>query len=192
MLVNAAGIMAKRVMQDQELIKRILARDRKALTLFYRTHTPRLRRFIATKIANEEDAEEVLQDTLFAFLEDIRDFLGRASIQTYLFSICRHKVIDFYRRRKLRHVVFSRLPQLEALVSPLLEPEAELDVTLAKEKFYGVLSRLVPVHREILVLKYLEDLSVEQIARKLTISFKSAESRLFRARKAFVEAFLAV
>lgn len=179
-------------MEDNELVARILSRDRAALAEFYRTHAPRLRRFIATKIANHHDAEEVLQDTLFAFLEGIRDFSGRASIRTYLFSISRNKVIDFYRRKKIRHVVFSRIPQLEALVSPLLTPEDELDAVLAKEKIHGVLRSLIPLHREILILKYLDDLSVEQIAHRLTISFKSAESRLFRARKAFVQAFLSI
>lgn len=179
-------------MEDSQLISRILARDKSALATFYRSYAPRLRRFIRTKIANHHDAEEVLQDTLFAFLEGIRDFSGRSSVSTYLFSICNHKVIDFYRRKKIRHIVFSRVPQLEALISPLLTPEDELDITEAKEKIYGVLRRLLPVHREILMLKYLDDLSVEEIARKLAISFKSAESRLFRARKAFVQAFLSI
>ena len=63
---------------------------------------------------------------------------------------------------------------------------------LVKEKIRNVLGTLVPRYREVLVLKYLEDLSVEDIAKKLTISFKSAESQLFRARKAFVELFLSI
>lgn len=191
MIVNAAGIMGERFM-EHDLVARILAGDRQALATFYKTHAPRLRRFIATKVNSREDGEEILQDTLFAFLEGLRDFGGRSSIQTYLFSICHHKVIDFYRRKKIKHVVFSRMPQLEALVSPIMGPQEELDVTLIKEKIAGVLGRLLPRHREILVLKYLDDLSVEEIAARLAITFKSAESRLFRARKAFVEAFLSV
>ncbi len=178
--------------EEQRLLARILAGDRRALATFYYTYTPRLRRFIAVKVGSREDGEEILQDTLFAFLEDVRDFLGNSSVQTYLFAICNHKVIDFYRRKKMRHVVFSRLPQLESLISPLLRPEEELDITIIKEKIHGVLGRLLPGHRQILVLKYLDELSVDEIAEKLAISFKSAESRLFRARKAFVEAFLSV
>lgn len=179
-------------MKDQELVVKILARDRHALSHFYRTYAPRLSRYIAAKVGSHEDGEEILQDTLFAFLEAARDFAGTASVKTFLYVICQHKIIDFYRKKKLKHIVFSRMPQLEALVSPLLNPEAALDVSLFKEKIYRVLGKILPKYREILILKYLDDLSVEDIAKRFAITFKSAESQLFRARKAFVEAFLSI
>ncbi len=179
-------------LNDQMMIAKILARDRRTLSVFYRRYAPKLSRFIRTKVANVHDGEEILQDTLFAFLEAIRDFQGKSNLQTFLFSICQHKVIDFYRRKKLKHAVFSQMPQLEAIVSPLLSPEEELDATLGREKIYAVLGRLLPQYRQILLLKYLEGLTVEEIAQKLTITFKSVESQLFRARKAFVELFISI
>jgi RNA polymerase sigma-70 factor (ECF subfamily) len=179
-------------MNDTRVIDKILSRDRSALSLFYRTYTPKLERFIRTKIDNRQDAEEVLQDTLFAFLEAIRDFHGNASIQTFLYSICNHKIIDFYRRKKIRHVVFSHVPQLEAFVSPLIGPEDQLDMVLLKEKIQKVLAKLMPHYRTVLTLKYIDNMSVTEISQKLAISFKSAESQIFRARKAFIEAFLAI
>ncbi|KKU88054.1 hypothetical protein A3A64_04680 [Candidatus Gottesmanbacteria bacterium RIFCSPLOWO2_01_FULL_48_11] len=179
-------------MDDGNLIQKILTRDRRALAAFYRTYQPKLSRFIRGKINNPEDCDEILQDTLYAFLEAIRDFHGKSNIQTFLFAICQHKVIDFYRRRRLKHFVFSQVPQLETLISPLLNPEQEFDVTLLKEKIARVFAGLLPQYRQILKLKYVEDRSVSDIARKLAISFKSAESQLFRARKAFVELFLSI
>lgn len=179
-------------MTDTELISRILARDRRAMHTFYVTYAPRLRGYIRGKIANSEDVEEILQDSLFAFLEAVRDFAGRASLKTFLFSITSHKIIDFYRKKKLKQVVFSRLPQLEELISPVLNPEQEFDVAQFREKVSRTLARLLPRYRQILTLKYLDNVSVSDIARKLAISFKSAESRLFRARKAFVELFLSI
>lgn len=179
-------------MNDQELITNILKRDRHALSVFYRTHAPKLRQFICGKIANPDDAEEVLQDVLYAFLEAIRDFAGQAKLTTFLYSIASHKVIDYYRRKKIRHVVFSAVPQLESLTAPLLSPEEELDVTLLREKIQAVFGRLMPTHRAVLNLKYADHYTVKEIARKLAISFKSAESQLFRARRAFVELFLSI
>lgn len=179
-------------MEDKELVLKILTRDRKALLVFYRRYAPKLSRFIAGKIANPADAEEVLQDTLYAFLEAIRDFQGKSNIQTFLFSICQHKVIDYYRRKKLKHAVFSQMPRLEAIISPLTGPEDQLDATLVKEKIHAVLGRLLPRHRQILQLKYLEGLSVAEIAKRLAMTFKSVESQLFRARKAFVERFISI
>ncbi|MDP1722402.1 MAG: RNA polymerase sigma factor [Candidatus Gottesmanbacteria bacterium] len=179
-------------MDDQTLITKILARDRHALLVFYRTYTPKLRLFIRSKVANPEDAEEVLQDALFAFLEAIRDFTGASKLKTFLYAIANHKVIDWYRRKKIRHVVFSAVPQLETIVTTLIGPEEELDAALLREKIYKALGRLLPLYKSVLILKYADDFSVEDIARKLAISFKSAESQLFRARKAFVQAFLAI
>lgn len=179
-------------MKDQMVLTGILSGDKRALIGFYRTYAPRLSRYIKTKVNNDGDSEEILQDTLFAFLESIRDFNGDSSIQTFLFSICSHKIIDYYRRKKIAHVVFSKMPQLEFLVSPLLGPEEELDTTMLKEKIRNVLHTLLPHHRQILLFKYVDDLSVAEIAQRLAITFKSAESQLFRARKAFVEAFLSI
>ena len=102
------------VVEDTKLIPKILARDRVALLVFYRRFTPKLSRFIRTKIGNPADAEEILQDTLYAFLEAIRDFEGKSNVQTFLFSICQHKIIDFYRRKKIKHAVFSQMPQISA------------------------------------------------------------------------------
>jgi RNA polymerase sigma factor (sigma-70 family) len=177
---------------DQEIITKILSRDRRTLSLFYRRYAPKLSRFIAGKVANQGDAEEVLQDTLYAFLEAIRDFHGQSTVQTFLFSICQHKVVDYYRKKKLKHAVFSQMPQLEAIISPLISPEEQLDATLVKEKIHSVLGRLLPRHRQILLLKYLDGLSVEEIAIHLAMTFKSAESQLFRARKSFVEHFISI
>jgi len=180
------------VASDQKIIEKILSRDRKTLLIFYRRYAPKLSRFIAGKVANPEDAEEVLQDTLYAFLEAIRDFQGQSTLQTFLFSICQHKVVDYYRRKKLKHAVFSQMPQLEALISPLVSPEEELDAVLVKEKIHAVLGRLLPRHRQILILKYFDGLSVGEIAGRLAMTFKSVESQLFRARKAFVEHFISL
>jgi len=179
-------------MKEDLLIRQILARDRRALYFFYRTYTPGLARLINAKVSVREDAEEILQDTLLAFLEALRDFHGQAKLTTFLFAICQHKIVDFYRRRKLKQLVFSQTPQLSTLISPLLNPEEELDTTVLKEKIHQVLGRILPHYRRILVFKYLDDLSVSEIAQKLTITFKSAESQLFRARKAFIQLFLSI
>ncbi|MBI3576526.1 sigma-70 family RNA polymerase sigma factor [Candidatus Gottesmanbacteria bacterium] len=179
-------------MANGTLIEQILNRNRRALHIFYHTYTPRLARRITTKIANPKDAEEVLQDTLFAFLEAIRDYTGRSSVETFLFAICNHKIIDYYRRKKILHTVFSKTPNLEALVSPILNPEEILDATLMKEKVRAVLGRMIPQYRQVLKLRYLDNLSVAEVAQRLTTTIKSVESQLFRARKAFVEAFLSL
>lgn len=179
-------------MNDPILIERLFARDRKAASAFYHQYAPQLRRYIGVRVSNTDDAEEILQDTLFSFLEGLRDFRKESSVRTYLFSICQHKIIDFYRRKKLKHIVFSRVPELEFFISPIIGPEDALDKVLIGEKIQTVFDRILPMYRTILKLKYLDHDSVTAISKKLSITFKCAESRLFRARRAFVELFLSI
>jgi len=176
-------------MEDMELVARILAKDKKALYRFYQTYEPKLASYIAHKVANPHDAEEILQDTLFAFLDSIRDFHGESSIKTYVYAICSHKIVDYYRKRKLKQYVFSRVPFLDDLVSPLGTPDEKLEQHLLAVKLSDTFDRLLPQYATVLRAKYELGLSVAEIAKKCAISFKSAESTLFRARRAFVRAF---
>jgi RNA polymerase sigma-70 factor (ECF subfamily) len=179
-------------MDDTTLIHNLLKKDRKSAAYFYKTYAPKIKRYVHAKVGVYEDAEDLVQDVLFGFLEAARDFRGNSTIHTYIYSIAHHKVVDYYRKKKIKQLVFSQMPQLESLISPLLDPQAQLDVTLVQEKIQRVLSSLVPVHRTVLLLKYLDDVSVSDIAKQLSISLKGAESRLFRARRAFVESFLSL
>lgn len=179
-------------MDDRTLIAQLLKKDRRSAGIFYKTYAPKIKHYVHAKVGVYEDAEDLVQDILFSFLEAARDFRGNSSIQTYVYTIAHHKVIDYYRRKKIKQLVFSQLPQLESLISPLLDPQAQLDVTLVQEKIQRVLSSLLPVHRSVLLLKYLDGVTVAEIAKQLSITLKSAESRLFRARRAFVESFLSI
>lgn len=179
-------------MDDMTLVSQLLLKDRRSAGIFYKTYSPKIKRYVHAKIGVYEDAEDLVQDILYAFLEAARDFRGSSSIQTYLYSIAHHKVIDYYRKKRLKQLVFSQVPQLESLISPLLDPQAQLDATLVREKIQKVLATLLPVHRTILLLKYLDDVSVSEIAKQLSTTIKGAESRLFRARRAFVQSFLSL
>ncbi|MEK7165893.1 MAG: RNA polymerase sigma factor [Patescibacteria group bacterium] len=176
---------------SQELIKRLLSRDRRAVSEFYTGYSNWLRRYISHKVANSEDAEEIMQDVLFAFLESLRDFTGKASLKTYLCAITNHKIIDYYRRKKIKRVVFSQLPpRIEQLIAEVVNYEEIVDNQLLAQKIASVFNKLSPTHARALKLKYMEGLSVIQIAKNMACSLKAAESALFRARKSFVKLYI--
>lgn len=177
-------------MDEKDLIQRLINRDRRAPTDFYSRYSIRLLHYIRRKVGNEADVQEIAQDTLFAFLEDLRDFTGRCSINTYLCAIANNKIVDFYRRRKIKKIVFSQLPpSLEAWISEIVDPQKTFDESLTAQKISQVLNRLAPHYRRLIRLKYIEGLSVSEIAQKLACTFKAAESGLFRARRAFVQLY---
>src|SRR3989344_5578100 len=174
--------------EDTELLHRLLHRDKGAVREFYQKYSMRLINFIRKRIASEQDTEEIAQDTLFAFLEGARDFTGRCSLNTYLCSIAYNKIVDFYRKKRLKKILFSQMPEgLELLISEVTDPQKIFDNTLLAHKISTIFSKLMPHYAHMLKLKYVEGRSVEEIARLLSCSFKSAESVLFRARKEFVK-----
>lgn len=175
--------------KDQKLVREILTGSEKGLREFYQTYSLKLFNYILRKVAKTEDSQELLQDTLFASLDAMRDYAGQSSLLTFLCAIANHKVIDFYRKKRLKQIIFSQMPSLGNLVSELLSPEERYNKTELKEKIKICFSQLPERYQTILRLKYVEGLTVLQIARDLKETVKSVESALFRARKAFANVF---
>ena len=174
---------------ERELIAGILSNDELALRKFYQRYAPKILAYARGRISDEKDREELVMDTLFASLEAFRDFMYRSSLTTFVISIEKRKIVDYYRRKKIKKIVFSQLPQAEHLMALVVTPEEALDDTLLKKRITKAFRRIRPKHRSILIMKYLEGVPVTVIAKSLSMSFKSAESALFRARKAFGAAF---
>lgn len=175
--------------KDKKLIEQLLRRDKKAAVYFYNHYAPTVLSYVQTKVSNTHEAEEIVQDTLFAFLEAIRDFHGNCRISTFLFSIAKHKIIDFYRKKKIKQVIFSRTPELENMLSPLLSPEESYEVKILKEKLANTFQTILPRYASVLRARYVNNMSIAEIAKSLATSIKSVEMTLFRARKAFIKAY---
>jgi RNA polymerase sigma-70 factor (ECF subfamily) len=175
--------------QEKELVEEILKRNGEAIKQLYRHYAGPLLSFIAGRVPKKEDAEEILQDTWLSILDSLPLFHFRSSFLNWAKSIALHEVADFYRKRKIKSIVFSRLPFLENLVSQALGPELTFEEKEAKDQIEKVFTCLSEGYRKILRLKYIEGQSVVEIARTLNLTFKGAESRLFRAKLAFQKAW---
>lgn len=174
---------------EKEITEDIIKGNEKALRQFLNHYKHSLITFISKKIENHDDLEEILQDTFLGALEGMRDFAFRSTLFTYLCSIANHKIIDYYRRKKIKNIVFSKITDVEPLLSTLFGPEDSLNNEILRQKISETFKKIAPVYGKILKLKYVYGYSVIEIAHKLSISFKSAESTLFRARRAFAAAY---
>ncbi|MBI3486267.1 sigma-70 family RNA polymerase sigma factor [Candidatus Daviesbacteria bacterium] len=175
---------------DLSLINELLLGNESALRQFYNSYRNRLMLFIKSKIDSIEDVEEITQDTFLDCLDALRNFNGKSSLYTFLISIAKYKIIDYYRKQKIKNIVFSKLPEnITPLISQLIGPEEEFDAKEVRSQINIVFAKLKPLYTRILKLKYLEDLSVIEISKSLLVSSKSVESMLFRARLAFVKEY---
>ncbi len=164
--------------------------NKKLAKIIYRKYQARLKKFIAQKIDNPQDAEEIFQETLIAAFDCLSLYSGKSSFFTWLCGIARHEIADYYRKKKVKTIFLSRLPWLENLASEALGPEQILMRRELEKKVSKILTQLSEGYSEVLRLKYYQGLSVKEIAQKLNETVKTIESRLTRARQAFAKIFL--
>ncbi|MGB9911503.1 MAG: RNA polymerase sigma factor [Microgenomates group bacterium] len=159
--------------------------------IFSRYLINRLYQFIYWRTKNKDDAEEILQETLKNAWQCLSLYSKKSSFFTWLCGIAKHEIADYYRKKKIKTILFSWFPWLENLVSEALGPEQEFLKKEFLKRVNETFNQLSEGYREVLRLKYIEGLTVKEIAQKLNETVKAIESRLFRARKAFTKAFAA-
>ena len=146
--------------------------------------------YISQKVDGKEDAWDLTQETLISASQSLPLYGGKSSFSAWLYGIARHEVADFYRKKKIKTVLFSHLPFLEELADRAFGPEEEIIEKELKIKVKKVLTNLSEGYSVILRLKYIDGDSVSQIAQKLGLPYKTVESRLTRARVAFQKAWI--
>ncbi|MFC1789906.1 RNA polymerase sigma factor [Patescibacteria group bacterium] len=166
-------------------IQEAISGDKKARGKIYKLYQRRVLKFILQRVQVLEDAEEILQETFLSSFQALPYYANKSSLLTWILGICKHEMADFYRKRKIKTIVFSLFPVLEGFVSQALGPEKILEKKQLQERVKKVLSLLREGYAVVLRLKYIQGLTVKQIAQKLGQTQKAIESKLSRARKAF-------
>jgi RNA polymerase sigma-70 factor (ECF subfamily) len=176
----------------------MLAGDEDAFQEFFDAYFPRLYRFALTRAGNEDAAEEIVQATLIQAIRKLSTFRGEAALFTWLVTICRHEVAAWFERTGRRSDVSLEedLPEVRARLEALANLATGPDEAVHRQE----VARLVRValdflparYGDVLEWKYIDEHSVNEIASRLGLSPKAAESMLTRARHAFKEAFSAL
>ncbi len=172
---------AKPIADDAQLIKRIGQGDRQALSDLYARYQRVLFSYLLQLTPDYGLAEELLQDTLVAVWKSARSFEGRSSTLTWLIGIARRQAHNTLRQRRLPLV---DLAEMETLSAPDLEPEEVALAGAARAELMEAFHQLVPVHREVLVLTFVQELSYQETATILGIPLGTMKSRLSNARRA--------
>jgi RNA polymerase sigma-70 factor, ECF subfamily len=167
--------------------------DRKALAAGLRRRDPelldrlieqyqyRLFRYLLCLTASRETAEDLFQETWFRVLDRGDQYNGKTSFEGWLFTIARHLVIDLYRRR--------RPESLDSLEEPagVSAEQSPLDQAARRQRddrMQASLGRLPAVYREVLLLRFQEELSLAEIAEVVAAPLPTVKSRLYRGLEA--------
>jgi len=186
---------------DKVIAKRLLAGDESAFKQIFDDYFPRLFRYALARLdGDQEEAREMVQQTFCKAFERLDSYRGEASLYGWMCRICRNAIIDAARKRKRE---FHDLPHqdadlsmqdiVDALHAPASDqPEHEAARMNLKVLISSALDHLPPRYGDVLEWKYIEELSVAEIADRLAIGPKAAESLLTRARHAFREAIVTI
>jgi RNA polymerase sigma factor (sigma-70 family) len=143
-------------------------------------------------LLDQEVAREVAQEVFLVAFENIPGFRGHSSIKTWLYGIAFKKCIEAERTRKRREAfVRDHQETIGARVhcDPPSQPEEILSHEMRRRRVWHALRRLRVYERELLVLRYLEDLTYDEIAGILNISRRTVERHLPRAEAKFFKAY---
>lgn len=186
---------------DRAIARRILGGDERAFRELFDAYFPKLYRFALARLdGNRVEAREIVQLTFCRAFERLASYRGESSLYAWFCGICRHAIIDHMRRHQAER---DRVPLLEddagiqGLLEALSAPEANQPEHVAQRQqrmrlIQAALDCLPGRYGDVLEWKYLDGLSVIEIAERLEVGPKAAESQLTRARDAFREAVAAI
>jgi RNA polymerase sigma-70 factor, ECF subfamily len=147
----------------------------------------RLLRYLLFLTGNRETAEDLFQEVWMRVLVRGGQFNGKARFETWLFTIARNLVIDLRRKRTMN--------SLDELVEGSTEDDRPMNFEVAadeptpfdrvanledRERIAAALLALDTLHREVLVLRFHEELSLEEIAKVTRAPLSTVKSRLYR------------
>ncbi len=169
-------------LDDKKLVARVQTRDAAArlafAVLIERYRAPLLRRCEA-RLRNRQDAEDALQETLLRAYRGLVGFRGEASLSTWLTAIADNQCATLAQRRA-RHVMGEHLRQLILLYEEVRQPAYDSGDDRPR-RVQRTLARAPRRDREILFMRFFQDLTLEEIASTLGIGLSTAKMRLYRA-----------
>jgi RNA polymerase sigma-70 factor, ECF subfamily len=174
-------------LEEKALVERMLAGDEAAMEEFADEYFPGLYRFALGRLGGDTElTREVVQTTVCKALAKLETFRGEAPLLGWLCACCRNEIRMGFRKKQ-------RLPRIveleEDVASDLDPPEGALARKEEVRHVHAVLDLLPPRYARALEWKYVERISVKEIAERLRLGAKAAESLLTRARQAFREGY---
>jgi len=167
--------------KESNLIRRAAQGEHRAFLELITPYQTRLLRRAVALLGNVEDAEDALQESLLMAYRSLQNFRGESGIYTYVYRIVINKCHDSVRKR--------RRGDSESLENVPLISDERVSISknheLSEESQYLIeqINKLDKKYRQVLLMRYYDDLSYQEIADLIHISVGTVKSRLFKARE---------
>ena len=159
-------------MDDLQLIAAANRGDQQAMTELYQRHRSFVVNLAWRYLEDRDEAEDVMQECFAYLFSKFPGFVLTCELRTFLFPVVRNKSISRLRRRKPSGG--------EEGLEHLAAGEA-VDEHSQRQRVSEIVSSLSDEHREVILLRFVDGLSLEEIARQLTVPKGTVKSRLHNA-----------
>ena len=146
---------------------------------YYAAHRDELLSFIAVRITNAVEAEDLVQDIFLRLLRG-HHLITPDTLPALIYTMARHAVSDYYRRRRIYEEYEHYIKRSDCTS----EIESLISARQLMERMERSLARLPKTCCEIYRLHIYDGMKVRDIARELSLPYKQVENRLGQARKA--------
>ncbi|KGR85484.1 RNA polymerase sigma factor [Lysinibacillus odysseyi] len=134
-------------------------------------------RFLISKGAAKEDAEDIIQNTFYKVYTMI-DALEESNLRAWFYRVALNEFIDLKRKKHTQHLTLSM--ELQEKLADVSNP---IEKILQQDEIISLLKNVKPTYQEIFILKYYYDLSYEEIGELLQLQVENVKKKLYRARK---------
>ena len=150
-------------MQDeQSLVHQAQKGDKEAFAQLYENHFDKIYRYVALRIGNKIEAEDMTQQVFLKALQSISSFKWKGvPFSAWLFRIAHNQVVDYLRKEKKQ----ATTPLDESMVSHDSAPQSVVERKLDIEQLISATRRLTEAQREVISLRFAGELSIAQVAK---------------------------
>jgi RNA polymerase sigma-70 factor (ECF subfamily) len=159
--------------------------DREALADFYERYSPDIFRYARRLLDDSALAEDCVADTFHRFLIAVRNGTSIENQRAYLYRTAHNWITDHYRRRQPPHVSLED----EVYSAPEENPSHVVAREMDRQRMRAALLQLSPEQRQVIELRYMEDLSHLEVAVVLGKSVEATRALQYRALEALRQIF---
>jgi|SRR5690625_988843 len=146
---------------------KVLVAIMNALKTIYAKTQPKVYAYFYVKISNQSIAEDLTQDVFYEACKVIHSFSGHSTLQTWLFSIAKNVLRNYYRSKKYQRHLEDTLKKQDDMSPPLKTPEESVLLMDEVDQLLTHVQQLVPIEQEIVILRIYGDLSFKEIGQLL-------------------------
>lgn len=153
---------------ENKYIKQAQKGGKEAFTRLYDHYLPKIYRFILLKVNNKTEAEDLTHEVFLNSWQNLKTYTQREfPFSSWLYRIARNEVIDFYRTNK-KNIRLDLIEENSLGVDE--EISLNLDQAIDTESIKKLIQFLKPEHQDVIIMRFIEDYSHEEIAAALNKS----------------------